>query len=324
MLPWMKYGEIMQYKTNTDCSIDLKNIECELRNSAGKVKVVAITGASNVTGYKPQIYQIARLAHKYGALVFVDCCQLIQHQKIDMRPEQDLEHIDFIAFSGHKMYASYGSGVLVGPKKFFDCVLPYQIGGGNLVYIDKNLQLKKFKTVRTHDPGSPNFAGAVAIEKSIQILEEIGFDNISKYEHRLVDYTLSKLSKIHGVKIYLSSKNVGSTIPFDIVGFDHRLVAEILAKEHGIGVRAGSFCTYEMIRKIKNISHNEDQIISSEVDHGITKNIPGLVRASFGLVNNLEDCNRLVKAIYEIIKRGPKNYSKKYFQDQKTGEWFLL
>ena len=240
-----------------------------------------------------------------------------------MKPDNDLEHLDFIAFSGHKMYAPYGSGVLVGPKQFFDSVLPYQIGGGNLVYIDKNLQLKKFRTVRTHDPGSPNFIGAIAIEKAIQILEEIGLKNISEYEHALVAYTLNKVKKIPGIKIYLS-QDLGSTIPFDIVSFDHRLVAEILAKEYGIGVRAGSFCTYEMIRKLKDVTYAEDEKIDSEVDEGITKNIPGLVRASFGLVNNLEDCNRFVDAVSEIKKKGSKEFFKRYFQDEKTGNWFLI
>jgi ubiquinone/menaquinone biosynthesis C-methylase UbiE len=127
--------------------------------------------------------------------------------------------------------------------------------------------------------------------------------------------------KIPQVKLHVKKENLGNVIAFDITGFDHRLVAEILASEHGIGVRAGSFCTYELMRKLKGILKEQDKQIAKEVDEGITKNIPGLVRASFALSNTPEDVEKLVEAIKEITLRGANFYKNIYNQDSKTGVW---
>ncbi|MDP7324471.1 MAG: aminotransferase class V-fold PLP-dependent enzyme, partial [Candidatus Woesearchaeota archaeon] len=252
MLPWLKHQEIYQFKTKNS-KFDLEDIERILRNYPGNIKLVVITGASNVTGYKPPIHKIAGLAHKYRAKILVDVCQFLQHEKIDMLPDDHPEHIDFIAFSGHKMYAPFGAGVLVGPKSFFDRAIPYQIGGGNLPYITSENEVKRFNTVQTHDPGTPNAVGVWAMEAAIKELEEIGMENIKKYEHALVGLALAQLRRLPNIKIYLPNGH-GSIIPFDIEGLPDKLVAEILALEYGIGTRAGSFCTYELMRSLKNIS----------------------------------------------------------------------
>jgi cysteine desulfurase len=222
------------------------------------------------------------------------------------------------------MYAPYGTGILVGSKSFFDQFHPYQIGGGNLPYITRNLEIKRFYTERAHDPGTPNAMGAVAIAKSIQIIESLGREEITNYEHSLVEYTFNQLSKIPGVRIHISGDGIAHVIPFDIDGFDGRLVAEILAQEYGIGVRAGAFCTYEYIRKLKNISDEQDQIIAAEVDQGITRNIPTIIRASFALSNSFEDCQRFVDAIAKIAQNGFEHYLPHYSQDQISGVWTAL
>jgi cysteine desulfurase / selenocysteine lyase len=321
LLPWLKTQQIIQYKTNDDATIDLNEITkmFELH----QVKLIAITGSSNVTGYKPPVHKIAEIAHSHGAKILVDACQLVQHEKLNMLSNDHKEHLDFICFSGHKMYAPYGSGVLIGPKDFFDEAMPYQIGGGNLPYITHDLEIKRFKTVRAHDPGTANAIGAITIAKAIEVLESIGSDKIEIYELSLVKYAYENLLKIPKVKIYLNPNYLGSTIPFDIEGFDSKLVAEILSQEYGIGVRAGSFCTYELMRKLKKINPEMDKKISEEVDQGITKNIPGLVRASFALSNTLEDAKRLVEAVKEISSRNTESYKKHYEQDDKTGGWKL-
>ena len=126
---------------------------------------------------------------------------------------------------------------------------------------------------------------------------------------------------MEGVEVYLSESGLGSIIPFDVTGIDSRLTAEVLRDDYGIGVRAGTFCAYELIRKIKNISDKQDQRITEEVERGITRNIPGVVRASFGLVNNEEDVLRLVSAINEIARNGIEHYSQVYRQDTSTGFW---
>ena len=253
LLPWLAGNEVVQYRTNPNGTLNVKDVE-EMFRTNDDIKILAITGSSNVTGYKPQIHDLAEIAHKYGARILVDACQLIQHQKVDVLPTDDPRHLDFVAFSGHKMYAPFGGGVLVGPKEFFDQAVPYQIGGGNLTYISRDLQLKRFPTVQAHDPGTPNAVGAISIAKAIEVLESIGYDRIHKYESELVRTAFRRLKHIAGVEVYVTESELGSVIPFDIAGMDSRLAAEILRDDYGIGVRAGSFCTYEFMRKIKNVS----------------------------------------------------------------------
>lgn len=322
LLPWLKSGNIVQYKTNKDGTVDLAEVERVFKEN-GDIKLLTITGSSNLTGYKPPVHNLAKIAHKYGAQILVDVCQLIQHQKVDVRADDDPEHLDFVAFSGHKMYAPFGSGALIGPKSFFDKATPYQIGGGNLPYITRKLELKRFNTVQAHDPGTPNALGAIAMAAATEVINSLGHQNIEEYESTLVREAADKLSKIEGVQLYVPQDKLGSVLPFDITGFSHYLVAEILAQEYGIGVRAGSFCTYELLRKMKNVSDEQDRIIAQEVDKGITRNIPGLVRASFSLENSPEDVTRLASAISEIAQQGPELYTSRYQQDTKTGRWSL-
>ena len=328
LLPWLTCNNVIQYRTFPDGTINLERIEKILKENQNKpvdekIKLVTITGSSTITGYKPPIYKIAKLAHFYGAKILADLCQLIQHERVQMLADDDPKHLDFVAFSGHKMYAPYGTGVLIGPKDFFDRDFPYQIGGGNLPYITTNLEIKRFYTERAHDPGTPNAMGAIAIARAIEVLEEIGREEIAEYEHYLVNYTFKQLQNVPGVTLYVSGNSLAHVIPFDLEGFDGYLVAEILAQEYGIGLRSGAFCTYEYIRKLKNISDEQDQQIAQEVERGITCNIPSIIRASFAVYNTRADCDSFVKAISEIVANGVDHYLSDYDKNQTTGVWRL-
>jgi len=321
-LPWERHHEVVWYRTTNEGIVDLDEIEKVFKKEED-IKLLTITGSSNVTGYRPPLYDLASLAHRHGAQILVDVCQLIPHHQVDILPDDHPSHLDFIAFSGHKMYAPFGAGVLVGPKSFFDCVTPYQLGGGNLPYITRDLVIKRFTTVQSHDPGTPNAMGALAIASAIDVLADLDYNKIQGYESVLVKEAWDGLCAISGVQAHVPREKLGSVLPFDISGFDPYLVAEILAQEYGIGVRAGSFCTYELIRKMKNISDEQDRALAEEVQEGITRNIPGMVRASFSLINRCEDVSRFVSAVDEMVSRGSGFYGKRYRQDEKTGRWRL-
>ncbi len=316
--------KVITYKTKDDFSFDLKDIERifqEQQNKSenDKIKVLVVTGASNVTGYKPPVKEIAEIAHKYGAMVVVDACQLLQHEKIDMQ-EQD---VDFVLFSGHKMYAPFGSGAIIGNKNIFDAFWPYQMGGGNFPYISSDGEVLRYKTVQAHDPGTPNFVGARALHYAIKEFEEIGLQTIADYEHKLVGTAFDGLSKIPNLKLYVKRNENGtfdrSLITFNVNGMPCQLVAEILNDEFGIGTRAGSYCVYEFSRKIMNIAC--DKTITEEVKLGKTANIPGSVRASFSMINTKEDVERLIEAVREISENGFEFYATKYTLDEKSGDW---
>ncbi len=305
LLPWLTTNDVVQYRTNSDGTVNLAALH-EIFSQNHDIKLLTVTGSSNVTGYRPPIHALAKLAHTHGAQIFVDACQLIQHHPLDVRPNGDLEHLDFIAFSGHKMYAPFGSGVLVGPKRFFDDSFPYQIGGGNLTYISHHLELKRPLTVQAHDPGTPNAVGAVAIATALDVFESLGYDAIEQYESSLVLDAFDQLQQINGVRMYVSREHLGSVLSFDLEGISAYQVAEKLREEHGISVRAGSFCTYELLRKLKGISHEEDTRIAHDIDQGDLSQIPTLVRASFGLMNRPEDVHRLISAVYQIASEVQK------------------
>lgn len=302
LLPWLTTQEIIQYQTERDGTFTLDDVGAVFRKH-DDIKLLAITGSSNVTGYKPPIHDLASLAHTYGAQILVDACQLVQHEQVHMLADEDPQHLDFVVFSGHKMYAPYGTGVLIGPKPFFDQSMPYQIGGGNLTYISRNLELRKAAKVQTHDPGTPNALGAIAIAAAADVLNTVGYDAINAYESGLVQSAFTQLKRIPRVSLYVPEQHLGSVLSFDIEGIPAKSVAQRLREEYGIGVRAGSFCTYELLRKLKGITDAEDRQIVEAIDRGDASFIPSVVRASFGLVNQEQDVERFCEAIYDISRQ---------------------
>jgi cysteine desulfurase / selenocysteine lyase len=286
--------QVLQYDVDENFEFDLSSIEKLLKKN--KVKALVVTASSNINGYCPNVKKIGELAHKYGAYFVVDACQFIQHHKIDMQKMG----IDFLAASGHKFYAPFGEGFLIGPKKFFDEFLPYQIGGGNLPYITEQGEFLRYKNQLAHDPGTPNAVGAVSIALALKQLKEIGIEKIEKYEKNLSQELFDYMKSNPKVELYIDEKKLNTVIPFNIKNRDANEVAEKLNKDYGIGVRAGSFCVYHVVRKLMKIK-NEAKIISA-VKRGETDKIPSLVRASVSLCNTEKDIKRMIEAIKEITK----------------------
>ncbi len=322
---------VIFYRTDADGQVNIDMFEeCVGANDrithpsrqGERISLVAITGASNITGYMPPIHEMARIAHDHKARILVDVCQRIPHESVDMRPKDDPGHLDFIVFSGHKVYAPFGTGVIVGAKELFDASVPYQIGGGTIPYITSTLRVKRFDDARTHEPGSPNALGVFALEEALRELRRVGIDAIHHYEHTLTAGAIERLRRIPNVDVHLR-ECYGTIIPFDIEGMPSKLTAMILAEEYGIGVRSGSLCAYEQMRRLKGVSPEEDRRIEAEVEQGITANIPGIVRASFSIYNRPEDALRLVDAIAEISTRGFGYYRDHYRMNPTTGDWVL-
>ncbi|MGE5295803.1 MAG: aminotransferase class V-fold PLP-dependent enzyme [Solirubrobacterales bacterium] len=320
--------QLVTCRATKDFTVDLDDVERILRNQKARggperIKAVVATGASNVTGYKPPLRELARIAHRYGAMIVVDGCQLLQHERIDMR-EQEL---DFVVFSGHKMYAPFGSGVIVGDKRLLDAFWSYQMGGGNFPYLTGQNEVVRFTSTAAHDPGTPNFPGARAIHHAIHELQDIGIDRIASYERGLVRQALAGLESIPGVQLAVPADTMrtfdGTMVAFNIRGLPYHLVAEALDSEYGIGTRAGAHCVFGFTRRAAGITDDEDARIAEEVRSGRTCCIPGSVRASFCLYNNLDDVERLVEAVDRIASEPVEQLMSRYQMNDKTGEWSL-
>jgi len=286
--------QVITYQSNSKGHFDLENIEELLQKN--DVKVLVLTASSNLTGYLPPIREIGNLARKYGAYFLVDGCQYIQHHKLNMKEMG----IDFLVASGHKIYAPYGEGFLIGSKDVLDAFLPYEIGGGNLPYITRDGTFLRYKNQLAHDPGTPNSLGAVAIATAIQVIQKLGIENIERYERKLADRLFSYLNDNKNIELYLNDPNYSTVFPFNVKGLLSSHVARLLNDDYGIGVRSGSFCVYQVVRKMNKIE-DEESIINM-VKQGDTNTVPAVVRASIGLGNTEGDIERLITALDEITK----------------------
>jgi cysteine desulfurase/selenocysteine lyase len=293
--------QIVRYRLNENGEFCLSDIENILKENS--IKAFVLTASSNLTGYSPDIREIGHLVHQYGASFVVDACQYIQHHPLNMKEMG----IDFLVASGHKFYAPYGGGFVIGRKDFFDSFLPYQIGGGNLPYITKEGGFIRYYTEQAHDPGTPNAVAAVSMAAATKTLLRIGMQEIEEHESRLTKWVYDVLCDNSAVRLYVKPEQRTTIIPFTIEGINHIQLAEQLNADFGIGVRAGSFCVYEEIRNLLGVT-DEEEIIQA-VKRGDTSKIPGIVRASFSICNTERDVHAFLEAI-DWITRGERRASK--------------
>jgi cysteine desulfurase/selenocysteine lyase len=319
-LPWRKHATVVHCGITRDGRLDIDALKKALTTYKGKVKLVAVTGASNITGYCAPVHEIAAWTHAAGARLFVDAAQLAPHRPIAMGREGDPGRIDFVAFSAHKMYAPFGTGALVGPARFFDEGDPDMVGGGvvDVVTLDH--------AVWNHPPhkeeaGSPNVIGGVALAEAIAVLQSAGMDTVAAHENALLRYAYDRMKTIPDVTLYgtldTMTDKVG-VIAFNVQGMHHALVAAILGTEGGIGVRNGCFCAHPYVKELLGVSREEDRILMAEVIGGNKSRMPGMVRASLGCYNNEEDVDALVEMLGRIVRH---DYRGRYLQNRATGSF---
>ncbi|MEO0080628.1 MAG: aminotransferase class V-fold PLP-dependent enzyme [candidate division WOR-3 bacterium] len=296
-LPWRRRCRTVPIETRPDGALDLDHLTQLLAEFRGRVELVAVTGASNVTGFVNPIHEIARLAHEAGARVVVDAAQLAAHRPIDMKKHTDPEHIDFLAFSGHKMYAPFGVGVLVGDRRLLGQVEPDLVGGG-VVHLVTSDKVFWNELPGREEAGTPAVVGAVALAAACRLLEKAGWDRIRKHEGRLAHRMVDCLNKTPGMRIYgaTAAQRLEDRLPvfaFNINGWRHSLVAAILGCEGAIAVRCGLFCAHPYMLRLLDLDPPTVRKLSQELCTGNYSNLPGAVRASIGIYNTDEDIDAL-------------------------------
>ncbi|MGH4125169.1 MAG: aminotransferase class V-fold PLP-dependent enzyme [Clostridium sp.] len=314
-LPWRDKFIVDYISTDASGRLSLEDLEAKLNKYNNYIKLVTITGASNVTGYKNPIYNIAKLVHRFGSKLLVDGAQLIPHAPFIMNNKNSEYNIDFLIFSAHKMYAPFGIGVLIGPKCVFDKCNPDLVGGGTVDIVTHDF-IKWNESPQRHEAGSPNVIGAIALTSAIKTLNKIGMNNVEHVEKRLTAYAISQIKNIPNLKIYCdTSKEVErvSLIPFNIDGIHHATVAKILSYEWGISVRSGCFCAQPYMASLLNISSE----FSSNLIANPDLNRPGMVRISFGLYNSYSEIDILAYALNKISSKRDY-YISKYQNMKKT------
>ena len=302
LLPWRHRSGHVMVGLSESGHIDLDAIELALKTARGKISLVAVCGASNVTGFVSPIHEVAELAHRYGARISVDAAQLAPHHRINVRPAGDPGHLDFVSLSGHKMYAPYGAGVLVAPRDFF-AGAPEVMGGGAISIVTWDDTVWADLPDR-EEAGSPNVIGAVALGVAIETLVELGFDEMLKHEVELGQKLAAGLRDIPGVGV------LGGTEPcarlalasFVVEGLHHGLVAAALSHEWGIAVRHGCFCANPYVFHLLHMSKDDVEVVESEVTAGRRKALPGAVRASLAPYNTEAEVNRFLEAVRQVAR----------------------
>lgn len=309
VLPWRFACQSDVVSVDASGRLSLEDLETKLVKYKGKVRLVAVTGASNVTGYINPVYRIARLAHQYGAEVLVDGAQWVPHCPIDMRPHQSSEHIDYLVFSAHKMYAPFGAGVLIGHKKLFQQGPPFCKGGGTVNLVTHEL-VDWDDSPQRDEAGSPNVMGVAALVAAIETLQCFNMNRLYEHEKQLTDYVIKGLKSIPGIKLYgeagLAEKRV-SLVSFTAEGIHHSNVAKILSYEGAVAVRSGLFCAHPYVQKLLCLSKEELQYCHEHPDDPL----PGLVRISFGIYNNCREIDAFLEVVAWMM-RHTKKLDEKY------------
>lgn len=309
-LPWRDKYQVDYIAVDDYGRLSLEDLEEKLKKYKDSLGLVTITGASNVTGYRNPIHKIAALVHQYGGKILVDGAQLIPHVSFDMKPMNDLEHIDYLVFSAHKMYAPFGIGVLIGPKSTFEKGAPDYKGGGTVDIVTHDF-IRWAEPPHKEEAGSPNIIGVVALATAIHTLNTIGMANIEAHENHLMQYAMEKLREIPDIHLFCTDENCREQvgiIPFNLEDIPHEMVAKILSYEAGIAVRNGCFCAQPYIQHLLHISSDEikERIQDPSAYH------PGMVRISFGLYNDYAEIDTLAQMLYCLAK------NKSYFLEKYT------
>ncbi len=329
-LPWrMRGAQNGQFDIKTifidltpDGQLDEVDFNNQLERYKDRLALVAVTGASNVTGYVNSIHRLAEKAHAAGALILVDCAQLTPHRKVDMLSLDHPAHLDFVAISAHKMYAPFGTGALIGRRDIFEHGEPDMTGGGTVEIVTKENVVWAGPPDRD-EAGSPNIVGAIALAAAIRQLEAVGMDAVGQHEADLTAYALEKLTTVPGIAIFGDTRPAQTStrlgvIPFELQGNSHFKAAAVLGYEFGIGVRSGCFCAHPYILHLLKLTPEETATARTEMLAGDKSNMPGLIRVSFGLYNTKDEVDSLVEAL-SSIQAG--RYHGNYTQNIATGEF---
>ena len=274
LVPWQKVTKATGSKLNymyIDNNFELSDEEIETKIT-DKTKIVGITQISNVLGTINNVKKIIKYAHKRGAIVIVDASQSIPHMKIDV---QDLD-ADFLVFSGHKMLAPLGIGVLYGKREILNKMEPFLMGGDMIEYVYE--QSTTFAPLpNKFEAGTQNVEGVVGLGAAIDYIENLGYDKIQEIEKEVVSYARQELSKLDYLTLYMTpnKEKHSSVISFNIKGVHPHDVASILDSE-GVCVRSGNHCAQPLMRFL---------------------GIDSTCRASFYFYNTKEDVDKLVKAL---------------------------
>lgn len=321
-LPWRGKAKVEYLPADAGGQLDLDYLESLLVKHAGAVKLVSVTGASNVVGTVTPIHAIARLAHAHGAEICVDAAQLLPHRRVNMLPEDDPGHLDYLVFSAHKLNSPYGEGAVIGDYSHFQAAAPYLQGGGTVYSVGLDHVIWADPPDK-QEAGTPNIFGMLAMAKALQIMDRFGMDRLVAHERHLTKRLLEGIREIPRIAVYGMNdpddldERLG-VVSFTVAGLHHALVAAILSYEGGICVRNGCFCAHPLIKHLLNVTPEQEADFEAAIRAGDRSAVPGAVRASIGLHNRLWEVDHLLEQLRVIAD---EKWQGDYELDSRSGEF---
>jgi selenocysteine lyase/cysteine desulfurase len=318
LLPWGRVARLRWVECGSEGTFGVEDVVRALEQPA-RPALLALTGASNVTGWLPPVAAICAEAHDRGIPVLLDAAQLAPHRPLPAGPDGP----DFVAFSGHKLYAPFGSGALIGPRRVFETGDPFLAGGGAVDLVDLD-EVIWTEPPEREEAGSPNVVGAVAFGTAMEELGRLGWDTLRAHESALSVQLHDGLRNIDGVSVLGPGPRTESDLlavaAFTVSGMHHALVAARLSAEFGIGVRHGCFCAHPYLLRLLGIGPEGVARARDAVRRGERGAIPGAVRASCGLGTTTADVETLLSAIRRLAAGEPAPVP--YVQDDVTGDFW--
>ncbi|WP_425955873.1 aminotransferase class V-fold PLP-dependent enzyme [Xylanimonas sp. McL0601] len=287
LLPWQRGADATVLTGGSTVAATLAELHAELADAAtagAPYALVAVTGASNVTGEALPVEAVVAAAHAAGARVALDGAQLVPHRRFSLAESG----VDYVAFSGHKTYAPFGAGTLVGRRDWLDLGTPYLAGGGAVRRV-RVAETTWHDGPARHEAGSPNVVGAVALAAAAEALSAVDPAVLHLHESTLRARLVAGLEDIERVRVVRAwddAVDPVGVVTFTVAGYDPGLVAAYLSAEHGIGVRDGRFCAHPLLGRL-----------------GFDA---GAVRASVGVGTPGSDVERLLSAVRALVEDGPQ------------------
>jgi selenocysteine lyase/cysteine desulfurase len=303
LLPWTRRGAVVLPIPHSPGEA-INRLDQALRRGVPGPRLVSVTGASNVTGELWPYEDIVRVAHRRGARVMLDAAQLAPHRAIDMAATG----VDYIAISGHKLYAPFGAGALIGRSDWLAVGEPMLVGGGAVRFVSADDVVWADLPDRA-EAGTPNIIGAVALGVACRTLAAADRAQIAAAETALVDDAQARLEAIptvHCHRLWPRTHPRIAVLTFSMRGIGYAQLAAALSAEHGIGVRHGCFCAHPLISDLLGIDRHAVAGIRAELRAGHSPAMPGAVRLSLGLGTTSADIDRLVDAVELFAMDGPR------------------
>ncbi|WP_103528178.1 aminotransferase class V-fold PLP-dependent enzyme [Streptomyces sp. SM12] len=316
LLPWAHHGHRVTWLPAPRSKAEaVAAASAALGAAPAGPKLLCVTGASNVTGELWPVRELAQVARRHGARTVLDAAQWVPHRAVDL----SVLGVDWVAFSGHKVYAPFGAGVLAGRADWLDAAPPYLAGGGASRSVEGDARQGLTTVWQTgaarHEAGSPNVVGAYALASACRALAEVGFAAVTEHEQRLLRRLrtgLASVSAVRELSLFGPESERVAVVSFVVAGVDSGELAARLSDDYGIGVRAGLFCAHPLVRLLLEGAADHDDEASDSTDAearepeqqrepGCDGTATQAIRVSFGAGTPVEHVDRLVRAVRELV-----------------------